>query len=109
MASNKVNEKIEVKVEIQVSREFQEGRYSNYASIGHSEDAFHILFGQTTPPRKVPADKTIVAQAVAHIIVPPAVMPKFIKAFSENYERYKKTLLRTNQTKREKKNERDQG
>lgn len=106
MASNKVNKKIELKLKMKVSEEFQEGRYSNYVTIGHSEDAFHILFGQTMPPSKVPVDKTIVAQAVAHIIVSPTVMPKFIKAFSGNYERYKKTLQKQIGTKG-RKNERD--
>lgn len=96
MASNKMNQKIKLKVEMQVSKEFQEGRYSNYVKIGHSEDAFHIFFGQSVPPREVPADKTIIAQAIAHIVVPPVAMPKFIKAFSDNYERYKKAFLKAN-------------
>lgn len=90
MASNKVNKKFELKIKMKVSEEFVEGRYSNYATIGYSEDEFHILFGQTMPPSEVPVDKTILAQAVAHIIVPPTVMPKFIKAFFDNYEKYKK-------------------
>lgn len=106
MTSNKVNEEVTLTVKMQVSRELQEGRYSNYASIGHSEDAFHILFGQAMPPSEVPADKTVVAQAVAHVVIPPRVMPDIIKAFSENYEKYKKTHLK--QMKAEgRKNEKD--
>ena len=90
MISKKINEKMELKIDIEISKEFKEGRYANYVSIGHSEDAFHILFGQTIPPREVPVDKTIFAQAVAHIVLPPNVMPKVINALSENYEKYKK-------------------
>lgn len=93
MTSKKVDDKTELKVGLEVSTELQEGRYSNYAYIGHSEDEFHIYFGQATPPSKIPTDKTIFAQAVAHIIVPPKVMPKVIKALSENYEKYKKRYL----------------
>lgn len=94
MAPNKANDKTELKVGLQVSTELQEGRYSNYAYIGHSEDEFHIYFGQATPPSEIPPDKTIFAQAVAHIIVPPKVMPKIITALSENYEKYKKRYLK---------------
>ena len=96
MTSNKVDQEAKLKVELQVSKEFQEGRYSNYASIGHSEDAFHIIFGQAIPPSKIPADKTVVAQAVAHVVVPPRVMPDIIKAFSENYEKYKQRDSKVN-------------
>lgn len=103
MTKKDETKQVKAEVRLVVPTELAEGRYSNYATIGHSEDAFHILFGQTMPPSKVPVDKTIVAQAVAHIIVSPTVMPKFIKAISDNYERYKKTFLKANYTKREKK------
>ncbi len=96
MASDKVDEKVTLKVKMQVSRELQEGRYSNYATIGHSQDAFHIIFGQAMPPTKVPADKIVVAQAVAHVVVPPRVMPDFIRALSQNYEKYTKRHSKTN-------------
>lgn len=86
-------EGIELKIELKVPKELEEGRYSNYATVGHSPEEFHIFFAQFTSPRELPPDKITYANAVAHIIIAPAVMPKVIKALSDNYEKYEKTYL----------------
>jgi len=83
--------RIEVKVKLVVPRELEEGRYINYAAVTHSSHEFHIFFAQVSvPPGELPADKSLEANTIAHVIVPPSVMPQVIKALSDNYDRYKK-------------------
>ncbi len=82
--------RIETKVGLVVPEELEEGRYVNYAAVTHSPHEFHIFLAQVSvPPGEKPMAESVAANAVAHIIIPPSVMPDIIKALSTNYGRYK--------------------
>ena len=82
--------RIETKVGLVVPEELEEGRYVNYAAVTHSPHEFHIFLAQVSvPPGEKPIAQSVAANAVAHIIIPPSVMPEIIKVLSTNYDRYK--------------------
>ena len=81
---------IETKVGLVVPEELEEGRYANYVAVTHSPHEFHIFLAQVSmPPGEKPIEQPVAANAVAHIIISPSVMPDVIKTLSINYNRYK--------------------
>ena len=86
-------EGIKLEIRLRVPKELEEGHYSNYATVGHSPHEFHVFFGQISTHREPSPEKIAYADAVAHIIVTPGLVPDIVEALSKNYERYKKKYL----------------
>ena len=84
---------IKLEIRLRVPKELEEGHYSNYATVGHSPHEFHIFFGQISTHREPSPEKIAYADAVAHIILTPGLVPDVLKALSDNYEKYKKRDL----------------
>ena len=83
-------ETIKAKVGLVVPEDLEEGRYANYVAVTHSPHEFHIFLAQVSvPPGEKSVAQSVAANTVAHIIIPPSVMPDVIKVLSTNYNRYK--------------------
>lgn len=76
-------------VTLTVPEEVREGRYSNYFTVGHSPDEFHMFFAQVAVSPELLPKGTAPAKVIAHIILAPSAIPRVMDALSKNYDRYR--------------------
>lgn len=86
----------QVRVEIKDELPPERAVYADQMFVNHSEHDFVIRFCRLDRPvvrdeKELQQLKTAVSNVVAKVIVPPTLMPGIIRAFSENWETYRRT------------------
>jgi len=75
--------------------------FANHLAVSHmGVTEFNLVFGYLSPPlipglNKEELPETIKIKPVARLVITPEAMKDFLKALNDNFERYEKTVGKT--------------